>query len=101
MAVSPEYLSKLLRAARIRNANSDIQAEVTDLCEEARLDLEMLGVLPGKTADETDPLILGAVRSFVRWKMAADEKEAEWNMNDYMLQRDELRRRGAYTEVAP
>ena len=101
MAVSPEYLSKLLRAARIRNANSDIQAEVTDLCEEARLDLEMLGVLPDKSTDETDPLILGAVRSFVRWKMAADEKEANFNMNDYMLQRDELRRRGAYIGVSP
>jgi len=101
MAVSDPYLDKLLRAVRIRNANADIRTEVTDLCEEARLDLEMLGVLPTKTADETDPLILGAVRSFVRWKMAADEKEANFNMNDYMLQRDELRRRGAYIGVSP
>lgn len=101
MAVTQAYLNKLLRAARIRNANADISTEVTDLCEEARLDLEMLGVLPTKTADETDPLILGAVRSFVRWKMAADDKEANYNMTDYMLQRDELRRRKAYTEVTP
>lgn len=101
MAVSQEYLSKLLRAVRIRNANAEITTEVSDLCEEARLDLEMLGVLPGRTTDETDPLILGAVRSFVRWKMAADEKEANYNMSDYMLQRDELRRRGTYIGVNP
>ncbi len=101
MAVSQEYLAKLLRAVRIRNANAEIATEVSDLCEEARLDLEMLGVLPNKTADETDPLILGAVRSFVRWKMAADEKEANYNMADYLMQRDELRRRKAYTEVIP
>ena len=101
MAVTQAYLNKLLRAARIRNANADISTEVTDLCEEARLDLEMLGVLPEKTTDESDPLILGAVRSFVRWKMAADEKEDNYNMTDYLLQRDELRRRQAYTEVTP
>ena len=97
MAVSSEYLTKLLRAVRIRNANAEITTEVTDLCEEARLDLMTLGVLPERATDETDPLILGAVRSFVRWKMAADDREAAWNMNDYLLQRDELRRRGTYT----
>ena len=101
MAVSSEYLAKLLRAVRIRNANAEITTEVADLCEEARLDLMTLGVLPEKATDEEDPLILGAVRSFVRWKMAADDREATWNMNDYMLQRDELRRRTAYTEVTP
>lgn len=101
MAVGVNYLDKLLRAVRIRNANADIRTEVTDLCEEARLDLEMLGVPPEKTRDETDPLILGAVRSFLRWKMAADAKEAERNQMDYMLQRDELRRRIPYTEAEP
>jgi hypothetical protein len=97
MAVTQNYLDKLLRAVRIRNANDEIRTEVCDLCEEARLDLETLGVLPEKARDEADPLILGAVRSFVRWKMAADEKEAQYNMQDYMLQRDEMRRRSAYT----
>ena len=68
MAVTQGYLNKLLRAVRIRNANVDIQIEVTNLCEEARADLERLGVLPNKTIDEADPLILSAVRSYVRGK---------------------------------
>ncbi|MHC1786128.1 MAG: hypothetical protein AB9880_03585 [Christensenellales bacterium] len=45
---------------------------------------------------------MGAVRSFVRWKFAQDEKEALWNMQDYLTQRDEMRRREDYTvEAAP
>ena len=76
---------------------SDIIQELTDLIEECRADLIQLGVLYAKANDEADPLVLGAVRSFVRWKFAQDEKEALWNMQDYLTQRDEMRRRTTYT----
>jgi hypothetical protein len=97
MAVSSGYLAKMQRAARIKTATADVTAELTDLVEECRADLVGLGVLTTKANDETDSLILGAVRCFVRWKMAPDAEEAAANRDDYMTMRDELRRRGEYT----
>ena len=97
MAVGVNYLAKIKRAVRVVSTASDIATELTDLIEECRADLVQLGVLPTKAHDETDVLVLGAVRSFVRWKFAQDEKEALWNMADYMTQRDEMRRRTTYT----
>lgn len=95
MAVSTEYLAKVRRAVR-RNQSTDVDAELTDIIEECRLDLQQLGVLKTKAEDETDSIILGAVRSFARWKFGLSNEDADGNRNDYMLQRDELRRRGDY-----
>lgn len=102
MAVGMHYLAKIKRAVRVVSTAEDITQELTDLIEECRADLVQLGVLSAKANDETDVLVLGAVRSFVRWKFAQDEKEALWNMQDYLTQRDEMRRRTTYTvEAAP
>ena len=67
MAVSNEYLAKLRRAVR-RGDNTEVNAELTDIIEECRLDLATVGVLKEKADDEADPLILGGVRCFVRGK---------------------------------
>ena len=99
MAVSPGYLAKLQRAVRIKTATADVTAELTDLIEECRADLIRLGVLPDKANDEADPLILGAVRCFIRWKWAQTPDDETGNMRDYMLMRDELRKTAAYTEA--
>ena len=99
MAVGVDYLAKLRRAVRPKTATADSTAELTDLIEECRADLIRLGVLPDKASDETDPLILGAVRCFVRWKWAQTPEDETGNMRDYMLMRDELRRTSAYTEA--
>lgn len=99
MAVSPEYLTKIRRGVR-RNTSVDIDAELTDIIEECRLDLQSLGVLLAKTTDETDGLILGAVRCFARWKFGLSNEDAAANREDYYMMRDELRRRYDYiTEV--
>ncbi len=98
MAVSTEYLNKIVRAVR-RNASEDVDAELNDIIEECRLDLQQLGVLKEKTEDETDSLILGAVRCFARWKFGLSNDDAEANREDYMMMRDELRRRADYTET--
>lgn len=97
MAVSADYLAKIRRAVR-RNTSADVDAELTDIIEECRLDLQQLGVLKTKAEDETDSLILGAVRSFARWKFGLSNEDADKNREDYMLQRDELRRRTDYTK---
>ena len=95
MAVSADYLSKVRRAIRI-SSSADVDAELTDLVEECRLDLQQLGVLTAKADDETDGLILGAVRCFVRWKFGVSNPEADRMREDYYMMRDELRRRGDY-----
>jgi hypothetical protein len=93
MAVTEDYLTKIRRGVRI-NSDDDFDAELTDIIEECRLDLISLGVTSEKANDEEDSLILGAVRSFARWKFGIDTDEK--NRDDYMLQRDELRRKSEY-----
>jgi hypothetical protein len=94
MAVSNEYLAKMRRALRRSGESAD--AEITDLIEECRRDLILLGVLKEKADDETDSVILGAVRCFVRWKFGVNNPEAERMQEEYMILRDELRRRAEY-----
>ena len=95
MAVSTVYLAKIRRAVR-RNTSTDVDAELTDIIEECRLDLQRLGVSTQKSNDETDSLILGAVRCFARWKFGLSNDDAEANRNDYNILRDELRRSRDY-----
>ncbi len=95
MAVSAEYLAKIRRAVR-RGQSADVDAELIDLIEECRADLLGVGVRPDKTGDESDPLILGAIRCFARWKFGLSNEEAAPNREDYMQLRDELRKRVEY-----
>ena len=71
-------------------------ADRTDIIEECRHDLICLGVKSEKTIDEKDPLILGAVRCFARWKFGLDNDDAPLNREDYFAMRDELRKRVEY-----
>lgn len=95
MAVTAGYLTKIRRAVR-RNTSTDVDAELTDIIEECRLDLRQLGVVQTKAEDETDSLVLGAVRCFARWKFGLSNEDADGNRNDYMLIRDEMRRKRDY-----
>ena len=97
MAVTAAYLAKIRRGVRIQS-DTDFDAELTDIIEECRLDLQAVGVTSTAANDESDSLVLGAVRSFARWKFPINEKTAEQNRGDYMLQRDEMRRRTGYME---
>jgi len=95
MALSSEYLKKIRLAVR-RAPDADTDAELTDIILECRQDLYCLGVLKEKVNDETDSLILGAVRSFARWKFGLSNEDAQRNREDYLLQRDEMRRKADY-----
>ena len=99
MAVSAGYLTKIRRAVR-RNTSVDVDAELTDIIEECRLDLTSVGVISSKAADETDSLILGAVRCFSRWKFGLSNEDAAANREDYYTLRDELRRKRDYIGYA-
>lgn len=93
MAVTQSYLAKLRRAVR-RRPDIDIDAELTDIINECRLDLASVGIT--KADDETDSLILGAVRCYVRWKFGLNSEDAERNMNGYFLLKDEISKKHLY-----
>ena len=99
MAVSASYLAKIRLAVR-RNTSVDVDAELTDIIEECRLDLISVGVISTKANDETDSLILGAVRCFARWKFGLSNEDAAGNREDYMQLRDELRKKRDYKGYA-
>ena len=93
MAVTQSYLTKLRRAVR-RNMDADIDAELTDIIEECRLDLTSVGIL--KAYDETDSLILGAVRCYARWKFGLNSADADRNMEAYEKLKDDLMKKRDY-----
>lgn len=97
MAVSAGYLAKFRTAARLKSTAFD--AELTDYIEEARRDMESLGVLVSKTTDEDDELIRGAIRCYVRWKYAATPEDAAADRENYNDMRDELRHKAPYIEA--
>jgi hypothetical protein len=88
MAVTQSYLAKLRRAVR-RRPDIDTDAELTDIINECRLDLARVGIV--KAEDETDSLILGAVRCYVRWKFGLNSEDAERNRLGYEQLKDDMR----------
>lgn len=99
IVVAEAFLAKIRRAVR-RNTSTDVDAELTDIIAECRADLISIGVTSAMANSETDSLILGAARCFARWKFGLSNEDAAANREDYMMLRDELRRRAAYTEEA-
>ena len=95
MAVSLNYLTKLRRAVR-RKVDVDIDAELTDIIEECRLDLVRIGLDAEKVNDEADSLILGAVRCYVRWKFGLNSEDAERNRQGYEQLKSDLQHYGEY-----
>ncbi|GHV27588.1 hypothetical protein FACS18948_5210 [Clostridia bacterium] len=95
MSVTAGYLNRVRRSVRV-GGNADIDEEITEMIEECRADLQSVGVSRDKTRDETDSLILGAVRCFVRWKFGVNNDEAERNRDDYQILKEDLRKKRGY-----
>ena len=93
--ISDDYLAKIRRAVR-RSRNIETDEELKDIIAECRMDLQELGVRKDKAEDESDPLVLGAVRCFARWKFGLANEDAAANREDYMMLRDELRKKVDY-----
>ena len=67
-----------------------------DIIDECRLDLKSVGIT--KAYDETDSLILGAVRCYVRWKFGLNSEDAERNRQGYEQLKDDLRHSSYYKQ---
>ena len=91
--VTENYLYKIRFAVRTVSNDSNVLQELTDIIEECRAHMvTVAGVKKDVAEDETNPLVLGCVRSFARAKFSDDKDEKADNMADYRLQVDELRK---------
>lgn len=88
MAVGREYLAAIRQ--RLRLTTDDFDSELTDLISAARADLRLGGVLTEKANDETDPLILKAVETYVKAEFGLDNDDAERYRASYQAQRNAL-----------
>lgn len=96
MAVTTAYLTKIRRCVR-RNSSVDIDAELTEIIESGRLELQSVGILSTKANDENDGLVLNALKCYARWKFGVSNEEAEQNKNDFYDSREGMRYQTAYT----
>lgn len=90
-AVTSEYLDKVRFAVR-RSSGTQVDAELTDIVQQCRADLERLGVSAEIAEDEANPLILGAMRCFTRWQFGINGDDADRNREDYLLMADSIRK---------
>ncbi len=88
MAVSSEYVAAIRQ--RLRLTTDDFDNEITDLINAARADLALGGVDEEKANDETDPLILKAVETYVKAEFGLDNDDAERYRASYKEQRNGL-----------
>ena len=91
--IGENYLDSMIRAVR-RSKTDAVAGEITDLILEARADMIGAGVPAEKAENEEDPMVKGAIRSFVRWKFGLEAPGAESERRDYLVQVDNIRRRG-------
>lgn len=72
MAVSTTYLQKVKMSLRVTFTNLD--AQITDLIEEAYLDLTTTADIKTFNFDSADALQTGAITAYVAYKWFDDEK---------------------------
>lgn len=88
MAVSSEYVATIRQ--RLRVTSTAFDSEIADLINAARADLALGGVVEDKAQDETDPLILRAVETYVKAEFGLDNEDADKYRASYKEQRNAL-----------
>lgn len=74
MAVTETFLKKVKVALRVSYTNTDIDNQISDLIEEAILDLTATADIKSFTSADADPIQTGAVISYVSYKWFNEEK---------------------------
>ena len=72
MAVNQSFLAKVKLSLGVSYPDFDV--EISDLIEEAILDLTQTADIKPFTTDEADPLQTGAVKAYVAYRFKDDEK---------------------------
>jgi hypothetical protein len=94
MAIGDSYLTSIRQYMRITSTAFD--PEIKDLINAARADLVLGGVLEEKAEDETDPLIMRAVATYVKAEFGLDNEDSEKYRASYKEQRNGLTLSDAY-----
>ena len=74
MAVTTAFLTKVKTALRVSFTNTAIDSQISDLIEEAILDLTATADIKTFTSADADALQTGAVIAYVSYKWYGDEK---------------------------
>ena len=98
MAVGDEYLASVRHSVRLSSTVHD--GELTDLINAARADLVLGGVREEKTNDESDPLILRAVQTYVKAEFGLDNPDADKYRAAYKELRNGLTLSDSYIKSA-
>jgi uncharacterized phage protein (possible DNA packaging) len=92
-------LEKIKSALRIDDDSLD--EEIQDNIDAAKSDLKLSGILESKIL-ETDPLIIRAIKTFCKYELCTDDKEADRYKESYENIKIHLSLSIDYTEeVAP
>ena len=92
--ISRGYLSRIRQYLRLATTAHD--REIEDLLRAARADLVLGGVDKDRAEDESDPLILRAVATFVKAEFGLSNDDSEKYRASYREQRDALTLSDAY-----
>ena len=98
MAISDSYLASVRLS--VRNTSTAFDSEITDLINAARADLVLGGVLEDKANDESDPLILRAVQTYVKAEFGLDNPDADKYRAAYKELRNGLTLSDSYIKSA-
>lgn len=90
--VTEDYLNKGRFALRRTAGDSAVDGEITDLINQCRMDLVRMGVAEDTAIDESNELVFGCVRSFLRWQFGIDGIDADRNHAEYLELADNLRK---------
>ena len=95
MSVTTSFLAKVKMALRVNFTNFDTQ--ITDLIEEAILDLTETADIKAFTTSDSDSLQTGAVISYVQYKWFSDDKY----LAIYNDMKEKMALSGKYRSVMP
>lgn len=87
-------LEKIKQSLRIKSTSFDL--EIEDLIQSALLDLSMSGV---KKLNETDPLIIQAVKTYCKANFGLDNKDSDKYQKSYDMLKAHLSLCGDYNVV--
>ena len=91
---SEQYLERVAYTIRKHRSDPNLDMELEALIAECQADLHRAGVPEERANDESDPLILGAVRCYVRWKFPyqLDPNDANRLREEYYTMLDNIRK---------
>lgn len=99
MAATESYILKVKAALRVSTTDATIKTEITSLIETAKKDMELAGVLPNKTVDESDSLIERAITTYCKANFGLSNPDMERYYDSYKNILKHLLMSGEYTNV--